>query len=49
MKICEENHDEIAFEGGRKSLCPLCEALDEIKTLEKEVQKLELELDKTNL
>ena len=39
MKICEENHDEIVFEGGRKNFCPLCAALEEIKELQKEIEK----------
>ena len=42
MKICEDSHDEIVFEGGRKSYCPLCVALEEIKELQKEIEKLEV-------
>ena len=41
MKMCEENHDEIVFEGGIRNPCPLCSALEEIKELQKEVEKLE--------
>ena len=35
MKMCSDNHNEIVFEGGHYVKCPLCEALNEIKELEK--------------
>ena len=45
MKLCEDGHDEICFEGGRHSDCPMCLADDEIKYLQKEIEKLQAELE----
>mgnify|MGYP001609536259 CR=1 FL=1 len=41
MKICNE-HEEIVYEG---KYCPLCEALENVKQLEEELQKTQNELD----
>lgn len=38
MHLCSENHIEICWEEGR--YCPLCEAKEEIKTLEKKNEEL---------
>ena len=47
MKICDSiNHEDIAYEGGRHDrLCPLCEAIDQIEALEKEVKELQKEME----
>jgi hypothetical protein len=41
MEICSgrglNSHDEIVFEGNK---CPLCVAVEEIKSLESEVERL---------
>jgi len=38
MKICDNNHAPISYDG---NLCPLCFALDTIKELEEELKKNE--------
>ena len=43
--ICEDGHDEIVYEGGRKSPCPLCEAEDKIKDIEMELNHVQIELE----
>lgn len=45
MKICDEAHDEIVFDN---KYCPLCEALDNVKELEKEVGNLQDDLTRAN-
>jgi hypothetical protein len=38
MKLCDDfNHEDIAYNGKE---CPLCEALEQIKELEKEIEEL---------
>ena len=39
--MCSDNHDEIIFEGGHYVKCPLCEALDKIEGLEKDIEELQ--------
>ena len=41
MTMCSRNHDEIVHD---ERYCPLCEALDNIKTMEDDIGKLEQEL-----
>ena len=41
MNMCSRNHDEIVHD---ERHCPLCEALDNIKTMEDDIGKLEEEL-----
>lgn len=48
MEICAKNHDEIVYEGGRYSPCPLCVTTDKIADLEKELEKLEQEIQDHN-
>lgn len=41
MNYCDaSNHVDIAYDGGRRDDCPLCAALDEIKSLEKAIEEL---------
>ena len=37
MNLCDDNHNEICFNG---HLCPLCEKQKEIEELESEIEKL---------
>ena len=46
MNLCSENHDEIVYEGGRYVKCPLCEANDKIRELERDLEQLQEEFDK---
>ena len=45
MKICEEAHDEIVFEG---KYCPLCESISNVQELEKELGKVQEDLKRAN-
>lgn len=36
VRICADNHIEICWDEGR--LCPLCEKMDEIQKLEREIE-----------
>ncbi len=38
MTVCNDDHDEICYEG---RVCPLCEANDKIRDLELELEKKE--------
>lgn len=42
MTLCEDGHDEVCYEGRN---CPVCEKMDEITELEKEIERLKIELD----
>lgn len=41
MNLCSHNHDEICYEGRD---CPLCNELEEIKSLNAEIAKLEAQI-----
>lgn len=45
MKVCDDSHDEIVYNG---RLCPLCEALNRIDRLEEEVEDLNKEIKNLN-
>ena len=38
MELCKDGHDDICYDA---RYCPLCEALEDIKELEKEIASLE--------
>ena len=37
MKLCDDGHDEICFEGHYRTPCPLCEALQKFRDLDDKV------------
>ena len=37
MKLCDDGHDEICFEGHFRTPCPLCEALQKVHDLDEKV------------
>lgn len=41
MNICSDNHDEIAYEGGYRDPCPLCNIIEEKEKLEREISQFE--------
>ena len=43
--MCSNNHDEIVFEGGHHVKCPLCEALEKIESLERDIEQLQESLE----
>jgi hypothetical protein len=42
MKVCDEGHDEVVFNG---VICPVCEKMEEIENLEGDIVDLEKERD----
>lgn len=42
MEICDDDHDGIVFDG---KICPLCEALVQIKVLDEEIADLKKEME----
>ena len=50
MKLCDENHDEICFEGNNHTDCPLCKLIeekeDEAAELQSEIDVLQQEVDR---
>lgn len=44
MTICDDDHDEVCYEG---RICPMCEKVKEIAILKDDIIGLELELKKT--
>lgn len=46
MELCNNDHDEIVYEKGSKyDGCPLCEAVQEIETLQDQVDELVEEME----
>lgn len=45
MKICDDDHDEIVFDGKD---CPLCYTLGNVQELEKEVSNLQEDCTRLN-
>ena len=46
MKLCEDNHPEIVFEGNWNTKCPLCLEIEKGKDLQNEVDELKTEIQK---
>jgi len=46
MKLCDDGHDEVCFEGGYYTECPMCLEIGKSETLEGRIEELEQELDK---
>ena len=42
MRLCEEEHEEVAYE---KLMCPACEALEQLKDMTEERDELQKECD----
>lgn len=42
MELCDNGHKEVCYEGRS---CPVCEKQDKIIDLEKEIERLSIELD----
>lgn len=45
MTVCDNGHDEICYEGGPYSNCPLCEANEKIEELETENEDLKNQIE----
>jgi hypothetical protein len=44
MKICDNEHEEIAFEGNWNTECPFCNKIKQNKKLEEEIEELKYEI-----
>ena len=42
MNLCDDGHEEVCFEGRN---CPVCEKIEEIRELEKQIDDLKLRLE----
>ena len=42
MNLCDHGHEEVCFEGRN---CPVCEKIEEIMELEKQIDDLKLQLE----
>jgi hypothetical protein len=45
MRLCDNGHDEVAYEGRN---CPVCEKIIEIAALEKQLQDAQIEISDLN-
>lgn len=47
MNVCQDDHDEIVYHesGNYGNSCPLCKALEVNQKLEKEIERLEKEME----
>jgi hypothetical protein len=43
MYLCDSKHEEVCYEG---RYCPVCDARDEIKDLERKIEELEADIRK---